>query len=75
MKKSASVSEKLLSPGLPGLQVATRLVANRVVGIVVVHMNRVGVLACSRVLKYGNSLSSFYFVFVSFFLVSFFFKG
>ena len=27
MKKSARVSEKLVSPGLPGLQVATRLVA------------------------------------------------
>ena len=26
MKKSARVSEKLVSPGLPGLQVATRLV-------------------------------------------------
>ena len=25
MKKSARVSEKLVSPGLPGLQVATRL--------------------------------------------------
>ena len=25
MKKSARVSEKLISPGLPGLQVATRL--------------------------------------------------
>ena len=28
MKKSARVSEKLLSPGLPGLQVATRLDKN-----------------------------------------------
>ena len=26
MKKSARVSEKLVSPGLPGLQVATRLI-------------------------------------------------
>ena len=29
MKKSARVTEKLVSPGLPGLQVATRLVANK----------------------------------------------
>ena len=28
MKKSAKVAEKLVSPGLPGLQVATCLIAN-----------------------------------------------
>ena len=31
MKKSARVSEKLVSPGLPGLQVATRLLVLLVV--------------------------------------------
>ena len=31
MKKSARVSEKLVSPGLPGLQVATRLVLARAI--------------------------------------------
>ena len=30
MKKSARVSEKLVSPGLPDLQVATRLIVERV---------------------------------------------
>ena len=29
MKKSARISEKLISPGLPGVQVATRLVRYR----------------------------------------------
>ena len=29
MKKSARVSEKLVSPGLPGLQVATRLIGRQ----------------------------------------------
>ena len=32
IKKSARVSEKLVSPGLPGLQVATRLVVICIVG-------------------------------------------
>ena len=36
MKKSARVSEKLVSPGLPGLQVATRLVVIVVLVVVVV---------------------------------------
>ena len=30
MKKSARVSEKLVSPGLPGLQVATHLVLHNI---------------------------------------------
>ena len=34
MKKSARVSEKLVSPGLPGLQVATRLTVIRSLGLV-----------------------------------------
>ena len=41
MKKSARVSEKLVSPGLPGLQVATRLVVEVVVVVVVVVVVRV----------------------------------
>ena len=41
MKKSARVLEKLVSPGLPGLRVATPLVSCRVVSCCILSPNRI----------------------------------
>ena len=41
MKKSARFSEKLVSPGLPGLQVATRLIDTGVIAHAVAQMHRI----------------------------------
>ena len=51
MKKSARVSEKLVSPGLPGLQVATRLL---VLLVVIKSFWTIVNQRCDTIMEYKN---------------------